>query len=216
MGPQMTVPSVRDGGALARAPNARNHGSQIMSDTPTDPNAPLGDQPQDAGQNGAQGAQAAPQGPAMRVMNQYVKDLSFENPNAPAAVRPDQPTPDVEIGVDVNARALGNDQYEVELSCSATAKRAGEVAFVVETNYAGLFLIQGIPPEQMEGVLLVAAPQLLFPFARQVIATAVRDGGFMPLMLEPLDFAGMYQMQKARAAQAQQAGGDGAPEVGQA
>ena len=174
--------------------------SETGNDAPANPNG--GDQPQQA-----------PQGPAMRVLNQYVKDLSFENPNAPAAVRPDQPTPEVEIGVDVNARALGPDQYEVELSCSATARREGQVVFVVETNYAGLFHVSGVPQEQMEGVLLVAAPQLLFPFARQVIATAVRDGGFMPLMLEPLDFAGMYQMQKARAAQQ---ASSGAPEVGQA
>ena len=181
-------------------------GDAPQTGTAQDPNGQADAQPQSP--------QPQAQGPVMRVMNQYVKDLSFENPNAPAAVRPDQPTPDVEIGVDVNARAVAPDQYEVELSCSATARRDGQVVFVVETNYAGLFHVSGVPQEQMEGVLLVAAPQLLFPFARQVIATAVRDGGFMPLMLEPLDFAGMYQMQKARAAQAQQAGG--APEVGQA
>jgi preprotein translocase subunit SecB len=168
----------------------------------------------DEGHNqGAAGGQA----PVMRVLNQYVKDLSFENPNAPAAVRPDLPAPQVDVAVDVNARSLSPEQFEVELSCSATAKRDGQTVFVVETNYAGHFLIQNVPAEQIEAVLLVAAPQLLFPFARQVIATATRDGGFMPLMLEPLDFAGMYQMQKARAkAGANAAEGDGPPEIGTA
>lgn len=182
-----------------------------MSETPPDdqqPNGQGGDQP---GQGPAGGA------PVMRVMNQYVKDLSFENPNAPQAVRPDLPAPSVDVSVDVNARAVAESQYEVELSCSATATRDGQTVFVVETNYAGHFLVQNVPAEQMEAVLLVAAPQLLFPFARQVIATATRDGGFNPLMLEPLDFAGMYQMQKARAQAEQNAAqGDGPPEIGTA
>ena len=140
--------------------------------------------------------------PMMRVLNQYVKDLSFENPNAPQAVRPDLPQPQVEVAVDVNARRVEGDAYEVELACSAKASRDGSAVFVVECNYAGLFLIQNVPQDQIEGILLVTAPQLLFPFARQVIANATRDGGFMPLLLEPLDFAGMYQTQRARAAQA--------------
>ncbi len=134
----------------------------------------------------------------MRVVNQYLKDLSFESPAAPGALRPDLPQPAVDVSVDVNARALGENQYEVELSCSATATREGETVFVAEANYAGLFLIENLQPEQLEAVLLVEAPRLLFPFARQIIATATRDGGFMPLMLEPLDFATMYRVQKAR------------------
>lgn len=177
----------------------------------------------DPNEQAAPQGSGAPAGPVMRVMNQYVKDLSFENPNAPQAVRPDLPAPAVDVAVDVNARAIQADQYEVELSCSATATRDGQTVFVVETNYAGHFLVQNVPADQMEAVLLVAAPQLLFPFARQVIATATRDGGFNPLMLEPLDFAGMYQMQKAKAqAQAQDqaaqnaVAGDGPPEIGTA
>ncbi|WP_031550115.1 protein-export chaperone SecB [Parvularcula oceani] len=172
-----------------------------MSETP--PNQPQPDQ----------------NAPVMRVLNQYVKDLSFENPNAPQAVRPDLPAPAVDVAVDVNARSLGQDQYEVELSCSANATRDGNTVFVVEVNYAGHFLIQNVPQEHLESVLLVNAPQLLFPFARQVVATATRDGGFMPLMLEPLDFAGMYQMQLAKRQQAARdnaAAGDGPPEVGSA
>lgn len=181
-----------------------------MSDTPPAP---------DANANSSGGG--APNGelPVMRVLNQYVKDLSFENPNAPQAVRPDLPPPAVEVSVDVNARRIQDDSYEVELSCSANATRDGQPVFVAECNYAGHFLIQNVPEAQMEAVLLVTAPQLLFPFARQVIAQATRDGGFMPLLLEPLDFAGMYQMQQARRAQAVeggQIGQGGEPGTGQA
>ena len=181
-----------------------------MSETPPAPD-----------QNAAPGGAPSGDVPVMRVLNQYVKDLSFENPNAPQAVRPDLAPPAVEVSVDVNARRVADDSYEVELACSASATREGRAVFVVECNYAGHFLIQNVPEAQMEAVLLVTAPQLLFPFARQVIAQATRDGGFMPLLLEPLDFAGMYQMQQARRAQAGgqadgQAAQGGAPEVGQA
>lgn len=147
--------------------------------------------------NGEAGDQAI-----IRVIHQYVKDLSFENPHAPQSNRPDLPNPAVEVAVDVNARAVGQDQYEVELSCSATATRDGEQVFLVECNYAGLFLIQNIPSEHLEGMLLVESPRILFPFARRVIADSVRDGGFTPLMLEPLDFLGMYRAQKEAQAQA--------------
>ena len=147
----------------------------------------------------------------MRVLTQYLKDLSFESPGAPQSIRQDLPAPEVEVSVDVNARRLGDDQYEVELACSATATRDGETAFVVETNYAGLFLIQNVPAEQLEPLLLVEAPRLLFPFARQVVATATREGGFMPLMLEPLDFGAMYRMQRQQAGGINGGNGDAEP-----
>lgn len=149
-----------------------------MSDTPNDPSVPNGT------------------APTMKVLNQYLKDLSFENPGAPQSLRPDLSPPNVEVSVDVNARRIQDEHYEVELACNATATRDGQPAFVVETNYAGLFLIQNVPDAQLEPLLLVEAPRVLFPFARQVIATATREGGFLPLMLEPLDFANMYRMQR--------------------
>jgi preprotein translocase subunit SecB len=144
---------------------------------------------------------AAPQGPVLRVVNQYLKDLSFENPNAPNSLRTDLPPPAVEVAVDVNARKLGNDQYEVELACNASATRDGEPVFLVETNFAGHFIIQNVTDEQLEQILLVEGPRILFPFARQIIANATRDGGFLPLLLEPLDFSAMYRIQRQRAAQ---------------
>ncbi|WP_370336152.1 protein-export chaperone SecB [Parvularcula marina] len=155
-----------------------------MSETPPNDQQPTSDQP------------------VMRAMSQYLKDLSFESPGAPQSLMSNLPAPEVEVGVDVNARRVGPDQYEVELACNATSTRDGETVFVVETNYAGLFLIQNVPDDQMEPLLLVEAPRLLFPFARQIVASATKEGGFPPLMLEPLDFAGMYRMQRARAAEA--------------
>jgi preprotein translocase subunit SecB len=147
--------------------------------------------------------------PSLRVLTQYLKDLSFENPGAPATLGANQAQPAMEVGVDVNARALGQNRYEVELSCSATAKRDEQVVYVAEVNYAGLFEIQNVPQDRLEMVLLIDAPYLLFPFVRQIVAQSTRDGGFVPLLLEPLDFAGMYQQQ--RAARAQQQGAEGVP-----
>lgn len=138
----------------------------------------------------------APNGmPSLRVLNQYLKDLSFESPAAPMSTRPDLSPPQVEVSVDVNARKLGDDQYECELAISVNASREGEAVFVVEVNYAGHLLIQNLTDDQLQAALLVEAPRLLFPFARHIVANATRDGGFMPLMLEPLDFAAMFRMQ---------------------
>ena len=156
-----------------------------------------------------------------------MKDLSFENPNAPIAVQTIGPKPDVNLEVNLGARPMGpdfpmgQDFYEIEMSISATAKEkeTGLVQYVVETNYAGLMAIQNIPEEHMGAVLLVEGPHMLFPFARQVIADAVRNGGFTPLMLEPLDFGSMYRQQLAQQhQQAAQAGAadSSAPEVGDA
>lgn len=173
-----------------------------MSDTtPQSPDSPAGDgnTPQPTA------------GPVMRVVSQYVKDLSFENPNAPLAVQAEG-KPEVNLEVNLGARPMGDDFrmgkdfYEIEMSISARAtdRETKELRYVVETNYAGLFLIQNVPDTQMGAALLVEAPRLLFPFARQVIAEAVRSGGFTPLMLEPLDFAGMYAQQLRHQAQAAQ------------
>lgn len=139
--------------------------------------------------------------PMIRVLGQYLKDMSFENPGAPMSLRGDLPAPAIDVGVDVNARQIGENQFEVELACNVTTSRDGKPVFVVECNYAGNFLVVNVPAEQLGAVLMVEAPRLLFPFARQIIAQATRDGGFPPLLLEPLDFAGMYRAQQARFAE---------------
>lgn len=151
----------------------------------------------------ANGADLAPQA---GILAQYVKDLSFENPNAPGSLQM-QGQPKIEINVNVNARSGGQDMYEVELKIDATARHEDDrVAFQVELLYAGLFRLTGAPQEAIEPFLVVEAPRILFPFARRVIADATRDGGFPPLMLEPIDFGGLYMNQL----EARQGGGDGA------
>ncbi|NHK28107.1 protein-export chaperone SecB [Parvularcula flava] len=169
-----------------------------------------------------------PKGAVMRVASQYVKDLSFENPNAPISMQQAQEKPEIQLEVNLGARPMGDDFpmgkdfFEVEMSISARAtnRDTKDLLYVVETNYAGLFLIQNVAEHQMGAALLVEGPRLLFPFARQVIAEAVRGGGFTPLMLEPLDFAGMYRAQlEQRASQLKAAGqnSDGSePPAGQA
>jgi preprotein translocase subunit SecB len=146
----------------------------------------------DAAEALANGADLAPQA---GILAQYVKDLSFENPNAPGSLQM-QGQPKIEINVNVNARAGGQDMYEVELKIDATARDPEDrLAFQVELLYAGLFRLTGAPQEAIEPFLIVEAPRILFPFARRVVADAVRDGGFPPLMLEPIDFGGLYMQQ---------------------
>lgn len=151
-----------------------------MSDTTANPNA--------AGQGGFD-PQAAP---SLTVLAQYLKDLSFENPRAPAVYQSNS-NPKIDVNVDVQGRALNANQYEIELSVSARAVRENKDAmFVVETTYAGVFELLNIPREQLEMVMMVECPRLLFPFIRQIIADATRNGNFPPLMLEPIDFMGIY------------------------
>jgi len=147
---------------------------------------------EDAAEALANGADLAPQ---VGILAQYVKDLSFENPNAPQSLQM-QGQPKIEINVNVNARSGGQDMYEVELKIDASARSPDDkLAFQVELLYAGLFRLAGAPQEAIEPFLIVEAPRILFPFARRVIADAVRDGGFPPLMLEPIDFGGLYMQQ---------------------
>jgi preprotein translocase subunit SecB len=151
--------------------------------------------------NGAAGA------PSLRVLAQYLKDLSFENPRAPASFRDAAQAPNIEVNVDVNARGLGPNQYEVELAISARARRSQDVVFMVETTYAGLFEILNVPNEHLEPIMLVECPRLLFPFARQIIAETSTAGNFPPLMLDPIDFLSIYQRRAAQTA------GEAAPAV---
>ena len=146
-----------------------------------------------------------PQGPQLRVLAQYVKDLSFDNPGAPDTLRPGQPAPGIELSIDVKARGLGEDNYEVALSITARASRDQEgqdVVFIAELTYAGLFQLAGIAEQDREPFLLIECPRLIFPFARRVLSDTTRDGNFPPLMLDPVDFAGLYRQQLAQRAAA--------------
>jgi preprotein translocase subunit SecB len=145
--------------------------------------------------------QAGPTSLPMNVLAQYVKDLSFENPNAPQSLMPNQPQPQVNIGVDVQVRSAAQDVYEVVLQLRAEAKQGESVAFLVELAYAGLFQFPGLPQEHHRPVLMIEAPRMLFPFARAIISEATRDGGFPPLMINPIDFADLFRRQSASQAQ---------------
>lgn len=131
--------------------------------------------------------------PSLRVLAQYLKDHSFENPRAPASFREGDAAPGIEVNVDVNARGFGDNQYEVELSVAARARRGEDVVFMVETTYAGVFEIANVPEPQIEPILLIECPRLLFPFARQIVAETTASGNFPPVMLDPIDFLGIYQ-----------------------
>ncbi len=157
---------------------------EAMSDTPEDtPNTPAPGANQPGEQPGGQ--------PSFVVLAQYLKDLSFESPHAPNSFN-NQQSPQLDVNVDVQGRGLAPDQYEVELSVTARANRDNQAIFVVEASYAGVFEIKNLSREQIEMVMLVECPRLLFPFIRQIVADATRNGNFPPLMMEPIDFLAIY------------------------
>lgn len=156
----------------------------------------------DAGEGAPAAAAGGP--PSMAVKAQYLKDLSFENPHAPTSFQDNGQQPQFQVDVNVNAAGLGGDEYEVELSVAARANRGEMVAFVIEATFAGLFEIRNVPAEHLEAVMLVECPRLLFPFMRQIVCDATRNGNYPPLMLEPIDFFAIYQRNKAQQQDQQQ------------
>lgn len=166
--------------------------SSATTKTAADPSPQL--RPETPPQSGSQ--------PTMRILGQYLKDLSFENPNAPQSLGPQQVQPDINIAVNVNARNLAPTDYEVELHLDAKATLEGKVVFAAELLYSGVFRMENFPQAMLHPAVLIECPRMLFPFARQVLADATRNGGFPPLMLDPIDFSAMYQkrLQQAQAA----------------
>jgi preprotein translocase subunit SecB len=143
--------------------------------------------------------QDAAQQPAIRILAQYVRDLSFENPRAPEALRAGTQPPAIELGVQLNAQGRDGGVFEVEMKLTAAARREAEAVFQIELVYAGLFQVVGVEQEDLEQVLMIECPRYLFPFARRLIADLSAEGGFPPLMLEPMDFAAIYLARKAQA-----------------
>ncbi|MCB1432402.1 MAG: protein-export chaperone SecB [Alphaproteobacteria bacterium] len=168
-----------------------------MTNSPdsTDTDKPASEATNGGGQEAlAQATSANPQQqPSMRILGQYLKDMSFENPNAPQALAPQQNQPDINIAVNVNAKNLAQTDYEVELHLNAKATSADKVIFAVELVYAGTFRMENFPQQMLHPAVLIECPRMLFPFARQILAEATRNGGFPPLMLDPIDFTAMYQ-----------------------
>jgi preprotein translocase subunit SecB len=148
----------------------------------------------------AQGAAGQQSQAQLSVLGQYIKDFSFENPNAPRSLTPTQTQPAINIQINVGVQQLATTDYEVTLKLDGKAESSGSVLFAFDLTFAGVFRVQNVPQETLHPLIMIECPRLLFPFAREIIATAVRNGGFPPLLLDPVDFVALYQQ---RAAQAQ-------------
>jgi len=128
---------------------------------------------------------------------QYIKDLSFENPHAPNSLRQQTAQPSVEINVDVKAQGMGPENYEVVLTIKGGAKVQDETLFLVELAYGAIVTVRNVPQELLSAIVLVETPRLMFPFARNIIAETTRDGGFPPLMINPIDFGELLRRNAA-------------------
>jgi preprotein translocase subunit SecB len=146
-----------------------------------------------ANENSGNGAAS----PSLSILAQYTKDLSFENPGAPRSLQARDIAPDININVNVNANPLSESDFDVVLTLNAEAKDGERVLFHTELIYGGVFRITGFPQEHMLPLLFIECPRLLFPFARQIIADVTRNGGFPPLMIDPIDFAQMFTQRVA-------------------
>jgi preprotein translocase subunit SecB len=163
----------------------------------------MGDQDSPNQNNGSGEDQTEPQ---IATLAQYIKDLSVENPSSPQVFQwQTQPTPEVQIGL--NSAKVADDVHEVSIKFELTARSENGVHFVVDLTYAGLFGLRNIPDEALGPILLVELPRMLFPFARQIIADAVGNTGFPPLLLDPIDFGAAYMAQLEAAQQEDGAGG---------
>ena len=139
--------------------------------------------------------QVAPDMP-INILAQYVRDMSFENPLAPDALRTDQGQPEMDINIGMDARELKDDQfdhlYEVVLNLRAEARRGAETLFVAELQYGATVAIQGVPEENHHPLMLIEIPRIIFPFARQIMSDMTAQGGYPPLMMNPVDFQALY------------------------
>ncbi len=175
----------------------------VLTDLNLDDNAP------------APGGNGADTGPVAGILSQYIKDLSVENPRAPESFQwTDAPQLDVQFNI--AARKLNEELTEVELKVAATAKTNGGTAYIVELSYCGLVGMRNMTEEHMHAFTYAEAPRILFPYARRVVSDAVRDAGFAPLMLDPIDFNGLYAQQLQQRQQEQAAAAAAGPPAGEA
>lgn len=149
--------------------------------------------PEEAAENGQVG-------PMLQILAQYTKDQSFENPNAPESLRNDLGAPSINIQIEIGRQMLADDTVEVTLILKADARREDQVSFIAELEYAGLFAFQNVQAQEIQPLIMIECPRLLFPFARQILASMTQNGGFPPIMLEPPDFAGMFREEMMRRA----------------
>jgi preprotein translocase subunit SecB len=141
--------------------------------------------------------------PQLNVLGQYIKDFSFENPNAPRSLQPTQTQPAINIQINVGVQQLAETEFEVSINLEGKAESAGSVLFAFELTFAGVFRIVNVPQDTIQPLVMIECPRLLFPFAREIVATTVRNGGFPPLLLDPVDFVALYQQRAAQMQQAQ-------------
>jgi preprotein translocase subunit SecB len=146
----------------------------------------------------AQGPGPQPGQAQLSVLGQYIKDFSFENPNAPRSLAPSQTQPAINIQINVGVQQLAETDYEISLNLDGKAESAGSVLFAFDLTFAGVFRVQNVPAETLQPLVMIECPRLLFPFAREIVATAVRNGGFPPLLLDPVDFVALYQQRAAQ------------------
>jgi preprotein translocase subunit SecB len=154
-------------------------------------------------QNSDQQTGAQAEAPVFRLQKMYVKDLSFENPNAPGVFTTKQNEPKVEVNLGLkNTKIEGDSLYEVTISITAKVTHGPEAKtlFIIEIEHCGVFTIKNIPAQHMPAVLAVDCPTMLFPYARQIISQLTVDGGFVPFLMEPVNFLALYQNQQRQAA----------------
>ena len=132
--------------------------------------------------------------PGLFINAQYLKDLSFENPNPLEAYKSDE-KPEIKVSVNTVVKKLPDKAFEVTLDIKTEGKKKDKLSFIAEVSYAGIFTLNKVPPEHEKPLLLIEAPRMLFPFARYILADVTRDGGYPPLMLNPIDFAALYRKQ---------------------
>jgi preprotein translocase subunit SecB len=149
------------------------------------------------------GGQAAQKPAQLNVLAQYIKDFSFENPNAPRSLQPVQQQPAINIQINVSAKPLADSDVEVELKIEGKAETSGSILFEFELLYGGVFRLQNIPQPDMHPIMMIECPRLLFPFAREIISSAVMNSGFPPLRIDPVDFVGLYRQRMTELQQSQ-------------
>jgi preprotein translocase subunit SecB len=147
--------------------------------------------------NGNGAAQPAPAQPSLQILTQYIRDLSFENIAAQKGVASDG-KPDVKVQVNIDAQKRPQDRYEVALKLKVNSAIAEAPVFILEVDYAGLFLIRNVPEEQLHPLLMIECPRLIFPYLRRIVGDVTRDGGYPPLNLDQMDFLALYRAEVAR------------------
>ena len=148
--------------------------------------------------NGAE----APALPKLQILTQYVRDMSFENTAVQKGLA-SEGKPDIQVQVNLDAKQRGGDRFEVSIKLTANSTIGENPVFILEIDYAGLFVIQNVPKEQLHPFLMIECPRQIFPFLRRIVSDVTRDGGYPPLNLEPIDFIGLYRAGMARQAELQ-------------